>query len=127
MLQQRVITSSTTEQEARTILFGTSLEDYELAYAAVSFCFKELCSREKRWWIIYKRGCCSPLTQTLCYWQLRKDAQPALNHLAAFLSICSLSNMYLKHVFSIAGSMTSIGCPFTAGKLVGVQALRLRT
>lgn len=91
------------------------------------FCFEQFCSREKRWRIIYKAGCCSPLTQTLCYWQLRKDVQPALNHLTAILSICSLSKMYLKHLFSTAGSMTSTGCPFTTRKVVEEQALRLRS
>lgn len=90
------------------------------------FGFESFCSREKRWRIIYKTGCWSLLTQTLCYWQLRKDVQPALNHLAAILSICSLSNVYLKHL-STAGSMTSIGCPFTTRKVVEELALRLRS
>lgn len=52
--------------------------------------------------------------------------QPALNHLAAILSICSPSSIYLKHLFSTAGSITSIGCPFTAGKIMRAQALRIR-
>lgn len=78
------------------------------------------------WRIIYKTGCCSPLTQTLCYWQLRKDVQPALNHLVVILSICILSSMFLKHLFSTAGRMAFTGCPFTIIKVVEEQNFRLQ-
>jgi len=125
VLQHRSIPSCIIEEAVRKTLFGISSEHCKLIYA-VSFCFEEFCCREKRWGIINKTGCCSPLTQSLCYWQQRKDVQPALNHLAAILSICSPSKIYLKHLFSTAGSITSIGCPFTAGKIVRAQGLRIR-
>lgn len=125
-LQLKDILSEMTQKAVRMVLLLTRERGLWTISCCLFFGFESFCSREKRWRIIYKTGCWSLLTQTLCYWQLRKDVQPALNHLAAILSICSLSNVYLKHL-STAGSMTSIGCPFTTRKVVEELALRLRS